>query len=129
MNENESEYLQHFGILGMHWGHRKAQSAASVARTKKHLAKKKAKELIKAQKKWDDDVKVNWYKAYNKAADYSNEYIIPTINKKYEKYDFSKVDNDPKIKKVFDKYNKEYEDLFNETYEKEFGKMFGKRPK
>lgn len=51
---------------------------------------------------------------YNKAAEIANETLIPEINKKYEQYDFSNIENDPTMKIIYDKYIEEYESKFSE---------------
>ena len=52
-------------------------------------------------------------KAYNKAAEIANETLIPEINAKYEKYDFSNIENNPAMKIIYDQYMEEYESKFN----------------
>lgn len=158
--------LTHFGILGMHWGHHNSKSdnkglaTASkkeirdqrIASFKKgtlrdHLTvgeqhymakqdKKQKKEKEKAQKKWDKNFNENWYKAYNEAANYSNSVLIPAINKKYGKYDFSSLDTedaynpkgDPKLVKAYKRYINEYDTKFADLLQQKYDNMFGKRP-
>lgn len=43
-----TEYLQHFGVLGMHWGHRKAADDG-VSSSTRRLAKKDAQRFIDAK--------------------------------------------------------------------------------
>ena len=52
--------------------------------------------------------------AYNKAATIANETLIPEINAKYEQYDFSDIENNPAMKAIYEQYEKEYDDRFNE---------------
>jgi hypothetical protein len=54
---------------------------------------------------------------YNKAAEIANETLIPEINKKYEQYDFSNIENDPAMKLIYDQYIEEYESKFSELME------------
>ena len=110
-NHIGSNDLMHYGKKGMRWGQRRAK-------------KKQAKELTKKQKQWDDDVNQNWYKAYNKAAEYANAVLIPKLNKKYEGINF----NDPKNKELYEKYEKESIEQFNVLYSQKLSEMFGDRP-
>lgn len=133
--------LYHHGVKGMKWGVRRNRSGATVSKgeRKKQSAqahkkagqvinnRKNKKELKKAQKKWDDNFQDNYMKAYNTAADKANKTLIPQLNKKYAKYDFSDL-SDPKIKSIHEKYVKEYSDSFTKLFEKEFDNIAGKRP-
>lgn len=56
----------------------------------------------------------NYIDLYNKAAEIANETLIPELNKKYEQYDFSNIENDPAMKLIYDQYMEEYESKFNE---------------
>ena len=127
--------LYHHGVKGMKWGVRRIRSGATVNKGKRkkqsmqaHKKERDAKkELKKAQKKWDDNFQDNYMKAYNTAADKANKTLIPQLNKKYAKYDFSDL-SDPKIKSIHEKYVKEYSDSFTKLFEKEFDHIAGKRP-
>ena len=110
-NHAQQNELRHYGVKGMKWGRRRA-------------VKKQTKALQKSQKKYDEDVKTNWYKAYNKAAERSNAFLIPALNKKYKGVNF----NDPKNSSIRDKYEKEYADKFNTMYKQELKTLFGDRP-
>ncbi len=100
--------LWHYGVKGMRWG---------IRRTPEQLGhRREQKRLRKAQRAYDKKTKKNWHKAYNKAAEYANQVIIPKLNKKWEgRYD------DPG-------YQKEYEKEFGKAYTQEWLKMFGERP-
>lgn len=94
----------------------------------KHNAKKRQKQeadqLRRRQAEYDENVQRNWYKAYNKAADYANSILIPQINEKYKK-----MLSDPnKTMAEYEAYEKEYEDLFNMKWQEFHDEMFGKRP-
>ena len=70
-------------------------------------------------------------KAYNKAADYANKVLIPNINKKYGKYDWTKIDTtdprdpkgDPKLVNSYKKYLKEYETSFKKIFDKNLSEL------
>ena len=127
--------LYHHGIKGMKWGVRRNRSGATVSKRERkkqsaqaHKKERDAKkELKKKKKKWDDNFQDNYMKAYNTAADKANKTLIPQLNKKYAKYDFSDL-SDPKIKSIHEKYVKEYSDSFTKLFEKEFDNIAGKRP-
>lgn len=75
-------------------------------------------------------MKKNWAKAYNKAADYANRVLIPQINEKYtRKYGVNWFSEASKNNaENYQRYMKEYEDLFNQTYNETLESMIGKRP-
>jgi hypothetical protein len=70
-------------------------------------------------------------KAYNKAADYANKVLIPNINKKYGKYNWSNIDTtdphnptgDPKLVKAYTRYINEYETSFKKIYDKKLSEI------
>jgi hypothetical protein len=70
-------------------------------------------------------------KAYNNAADYANKVLIPNINKKYGKYNWTKLDTsdprnpkgDPKLVKSYKRYIKEYETSFKRIYDKKLSEL------
>jgi hypothetical protein len=71
--------------------------------------------------------------AYNKAADYANKVLIPNINKKYGKYNWSNIDisdpqnpkGDPKLVKSFKRYTNEYQNSFKKVYNKKLSEITG----
>lgn len=58
-------------------------------------------------------------KIYNRAVDYSNDYILPDLNKKYENIDF---DTD---QEAMNAYGTEYEHAFNAAAVKELRHVMG----
>lgn len=104
----------HYGVKGMRWGVRK-QPEQKVAYSTDRTVRK-------AQKKYDRNLKRNWHKAYNKAADYANKVLIPEINKKYSSADL-------KNEATYKKYVNEYYKKFDKVYQQEVKNMFGERPK
>lgn len=121
--EKVNKTLMHYGVKGMKWGVRRDKPRSSRARARQK--KKEAKALKKEQRKWDIYVGMHWTEAYNKAADYSNRVLIPQINKEYkEKWgEYSKFTKEQK--RAIDE---DYAQRFEHIYQKEFDKMFGKRP-
>lgn len=148
MHIDEGTYLRHYGVKGMKWGVRKQREPSRVARSihdssrkavesgsysktalkvgaainKSNAKRMSARQLKKKQKAYDKNVRKNWYKAYNNAANIANTKLIPEINSKYSPEDL-------KDKKILEKYHAEYQRRFNEIYQMEFDKMFGARPK
>lgn len=117
--------LIHHGTKGMKWGvRRNKQTISSNVKSDK----KKTKELKKSQKQWDKNVSKNGHTAYNNAAKKANDELIPKLNKKYDKYDFSNMHDNHPLKKTYDSYIKEYEDQWNALLKTEYNKMFGERP-
>lgn len=132
---NEQDYLSHRGVKGTQWGVRKdpessgsgnksAVSNKKISPIKKFLQKRResaqkaklAKKLEKSQKAWDENFNRNWHHAYNKAADYANEVLIPQLDKKYGN--------------MFSGSNAEkaYNKAFSKVLEREYKAMFGDRP-
>ena len=96
--------VYHHGIKGMKWGVRRYQNADGS--------------LTPAGKKRQE-------KQFKK--EYANKVLIPKINKKYEKYDFSNMD-DPKVKRIYDKYINEYQTMFKDTFNTKMKDLIGDRP-
>lgn len=134
MKQPSDSFLAHYGVLGMKWGKRSGNANVNGGSVKKKAAQltkdqiAKDKKLAKDQKAYDKNVNANWWKAHNEAAAYANDVLIPQINKKYEKFDFTKSDIDPKIKAVEDKYFKEYDEGWEKVMNTTMDQMFGKRP-
>lgn len=120
--------LQHSGKIGMKWGVRKDAAVSAGAKKQGRISKlisnrrrikaeRAAAKLLKAsQDKWDENFNKNWVHAYNNAADYANNTLIPKLDKKYGGIF------------VGSDVEKHYERAFNKFLTKEYDKMFGKRP-
>lgn len=128
--------LYHHGIKGQRWGIRRFQKKDGTLTNagknrysddnKKGPSEAEQRKLAKAQKKWDKKATRNYITAYNNAADYANEVLIPKINKKYEK--IMKTPNwsdDPH----YEDYVKEYEESFNKVLNQKMVDLIGERPK
>ena len=129
---DNSNSLAHYGVLGMKWGVRKDGKPQGFQYGEK-TAKKEAKQKEKAVRDFEANYNKNWVNAYNKAADKS-EAELDKINKKYEKYDFSKVDPahpenlTKKQKDLWNQYVKEVEDNWISTYSEVLLSDFGEHP-
>lgn len=105
-------FLEHAGVKGMKWGHRKAE-------------KKEAKSLLKSQKKWDKDIKKNDTKLVSKTnSRFETSAANTALNKKYSTLDF----DDPKQhQKVIDYLNESVK-LWDRTYDEVLIETYGYRP-
>lgn len=122
---DEGTYLRHYGVKGMKWGIRKERERVYKTQNSQQSSdrnKKVSRAVRKKQKAYDRNVRRNWYKAYNKAAEISERTLIPQINKKYSPKDLE----DPVIR---EKYYAEYNRKFEQLYKTEYKKMFGERPR
>ena len=118
-----SNDIYHFGVKGMKWGVRRYQNKDGTLTNAGR--NRYQKDIVKADKKRDKAIKKNWTKSYNSAADRINKEVIPALNKKYEKYDFSKRYTDKRINDAYKKYINEYVDSFNSIYLSEITSRFG----
>lgn len=82
------------------------------------------KKLKKKQEKWDKKYQKNFVKVYNKTADYANEYLLPKLNKKYEKVDFTLKKN----AKKYEQYIKEEQQNFAKLFKSNMRDLIGDRP-
>ena len=105
-------FLEHAGVKGMRWGHRKSE-------------KREAKALLKSQKKWDKDITKNDTKLVSKTnSRFETSAANTALNKKYSTLDF----NDPKQhQKVID-YLNESTKLWDRTYDEVLIETYGYRP-
>ena len=98
-------------------GKRQGRIAKFISNRRRAKAEKAAARLLKAsQDKWDENFNKNWINAYNNAADYANNILIPKLDKKYGGIF------------VGSDVEKHYERAFNKFLTKEYDRMFGKRP-
>lgn len=105
-------FLEHAGVKGMKWGHRKAE-------------KKEAKALLKSQKKWDKDIKKNDTKLVSKTnSRFETSAANTALNKKYSTLD---LDDPKQHQKVID-YLNESTKLWDRTYDEVLIETYGYRP-
>lgn len=79
-----------------------------------YMSEKVEEKEEKEEKTLTSNIEDEYVTAYNKAAEIADETLIPEINAKYDEYDFSNIENDPEMKKIYDQYIEEYENKFND---------------
>lgn len=102
----DKRYLQHYGVLGMHWGKRKSYEELSKGQKAK-ISKKYKNHAVDLQK---DMLKTNNRRkidAYNEAADDMNNGGIDKFNKTHK----------PSDKNYDDSYDKLFDDLYSKKYD------------
>ena len=105
-------FLEHAGVKGMRWGHRKYE-------------KREAKALLKSQKKWDKDITKNDTKLVSKTnSRFETSAANTALNKKYSTLDF----NDPKQNQKVIDYLNESTKLWDRTYDEVLIETYGYRP-
>lgn len=55
MTINEEDYLEHHGVLGMKWGHRKARDTKAIRKAKKNKYKKSPTKMYKHRDQFSDE--------------------------------------------------------------------------
>lgn len=134
MESTEDLELFHYGVLGMKWGVRRPVDSDGYVKGRapgksEHRAEKKAaKTLNKDKKRYDKTLRKKQFTIHNEVARKVNNEILPKLDKKYEKYDFSDL-SDPKVKKVHEKYIREFNDTYAEVQNQTVKNIVGERPR
>lgn len=110
------EFLEHFGVLGMHWGQHKAVASGGSSRSSTRAEKK----LAKKDAKWEKKVTSKYpYEVYNKAAHRMNSVELTKFNSqpKYKGKDLT----DPNSA-LTKSYYKDYSNLMTRVLNEEADK-------
>ena len=98
MQVYNDEYLLHFGIPGMKWGHRKGPSTKDMRKDRFKISKT---EFTKANKKYDvygRKSEQDYEKAYEKASNEANKKIASKMLKKYGRQNINRLSKSDKIR-------------------------------
>ena len=102
MYYESNNYLQHYGIKGMKWGHRKA------------LPKSSTYKKVQSAKQQYKNAKKDFNKAYNKSYSYSSRHYIGQFTNKNKKAESNRLWNDTADKsRALDKAKANYKNAKN----------------
>lgn len=110
-----SNELRHYGVKGMKWGVRRYQNydGSYTAAGKNRYGYSYDPYVRRQQKRWDRKARRRYAKAYNRAADYARQVLIPQHNQKWSKFfeTFNGDRSNPKYKQYYNEYMEKFDNV------------------